>query len=138
MKIKIFAFLSVLLIAVCPSHAQTTIPHPYIGVNSNQTFATPMDSIVEKLLAHQKQIRSKKSVISNGQIVVDVNQNWNDTGWVNSSRDITIYDANGYDTNDLEQTWNDTGWINSYRYSLTYDASGHDTSEWVQTWIGSG
>src|SRR5271169_1186311 len=128
MKIKIFAFLSVLLIAVCPSHAQTTIPHPYIGVNSNQTFATPMDSIVEKLLAHQKQIRSKKSVISNGQIVVDIQQNWNDTGWVNFSNESSIYDSHGNEVYSLIEIWTDIVWVNWFQDTFTRDGNDHLTN----------
>ena len=145
MNIKIFAFVTVLLIVVCTVHSQTTIPHHYArtldnqfhGVHPNQTFATPVDSIIEKLLAHQKQIRSKNTVLSGGQVVIELTETWNNSSWVISSKDSSTYDANGNRTGVVGKVWLDSAWGNSWQDIYTYDANGDETSFLYQTWNGS-
>ena len=147
MKITAFIFVSVLLIAVSAVHAQTTIPHHYArtfenqfyGVRPNQTFATPIDSIKQVLFDHQTQTHSKKTVLSNGQIVIDVHQTWEVNRWLNFSKDSSTYNVNGHETSDFLQYWSMSppAWNAGYWDSLTYDANGHKSNDFQKVWEDS-
>lgn len=150
MKTKILLFVAFLVIAACPTHSQTSIPNQFertIDIlrnqypmgqlyrqYGNQSFSMSVNSIKERLLAHQKQILSKNTVLSAGEIVVDIYQTWKNNGWVNSGKDSTTADSLGHTINLVVETGNGSPWRNSYQHSYTYDKYEHETSDLYQTW----
>ena len=88
-------------------------------------FSTPMDSIKIKLLGRKRQIHSKSIVLSNGKIVVHINQSWNDSVWVNSTKDSVTTDSHGNLIDEVVENWDSSAWVNYYQDIYTYDANGH-------------
>ena len=152
---------------IVPDFGPKGIPGPNSkGQNANHAFNTRLDSMKQEFQAHQKRIHSKKTVLSTGEITVDITQTWSGGAWVNSSldsiitnsygeqleyvneswynngwvnyyRDFYTYDANGRETSALNQTGNGTAWVNSNQEFWTYDGNGHETSDMTETWSGS-
>jgi len=65
------------------------------GQNTHHPYSTRLDSMKQELQAHQKRIHSKKTVLSTGEITVDITQTWSSGVWVNSSLDSIITNSYG-------------------------------------------
>jgi len=174
-------FVGILFITTFTVHSQPTINaqkgsfsdtglKAIPGLNRNwqnpaSAFMSRLDSILRTMPARPTQIHSKKIILSDGEITVDLIQTWNDTVWVNSELDssvnnlfgepieyvkktwwnsnwmnyfrtVSTYDANGNVLSFLYQTGNGLSWLNNYQQFYTYDGNGHETSYFEQNWIG--
>jgi hypothetical protein len=73
------------------------------------------------------------STYSNGQILQDVYQNWNDSTWENSSR--TFYEYYASTINITFDTWLFGMWVNLLRIIINYDLHGYIAELKIQLWI---
>ena len=70
---------------------------------------------------------------TNGMINSVIDASWFLSGsWVNRSRDVFAYDANGKMLSDLFQRWKDMQWVDSTRSIYMYDTKGNLLSDLFQ------
>ena len=107
------------------------------GTHPNPVSATSIDSVKKRVLAGQTKIHSKKTILSNGQVVVEIYQTWADSVWVNSTKDSSTSDSHGEVIDDVTENWNDNAWVNSTQVMSTYDVNENVTNLLHRTWSGS-
>src|SRR5271169_445072 len=104
------------------------------GKKPTYAFAIPIDSLTKKVLAYQKQVHPKKTVLSNGKTDTDITQLWNGNAWVNNGRRITTTDAFGNVMTKSIENWNDSVWGNNALETFLFDGNGNNTSDLFQRW----
>ncbi len=104
----------------------------------NKTLAqlTVPDSVVGKDLFGPK-FKEIYQYDDHGNIIMDISQNWDGTGLVNSTRTTTAYNSNGQRTERLFENWDGTGWVINDKSTFTYDSNGNRIEELEQVWDGT-
>ena len=74
---------------------------------------------------------------AHNNLTSSIEERWNDSIWVNSSKAISTYDGNHNMTSFTLQSWNGIAWVNAYQYTYTYDINNNQTNILRQNWDGS-
>jgi hypothetical protein len=70
-------------------------------------------------------------------MVSQLYQNWDSSGWVNFMQYNYTYDAGNNQTGYLWQDWNGTTWNNYQQSTSIYDASNNQTNGLIERWNGN-
>jgi hypothetical protein len=57
--------------------------------------------------------------------------------WVNSSQNLSTYDANNNQTGEVLQIWSGSAWVNTQNYIYSFDVNNDISDEVVQAWLSS-
>jgi len=93
---------------------------------SNNNVAV-IDSVIVKDTSGPK-AKYTYTYEANGNVTLELYQEWTDGQWVNIWQDTYTYDINGNLTSKINTGWSDGQWTNNSRYTYTYDANGNNTS----------
>jgi hypothetical protein len=72
-----------------------------------------------------------------GRELSELDEQWTNGQWVNSSRYSYTYDASGRELSELDEQWTNGQWVNSYRFTYTYDANGYTALFNSEQWTNS-
>ena len=79
-----------------------------------------------------------KKILDNGFLLIEeIQQNWDDSIWVNSWKWTYTYDINSYLIEQLGQLWDGSNWMDVAKGTYTYDLNNNKIEELWQDWDGS-
>ncbi len=72
---------------------------------------------------------------SNWHTDTDLQQDWSNGQYINSSLSTSIFDSSGHEVCWLVQLWSNGQWVNDERDTTSFDSSGNEISSISQQWL---
>jgi len=107
-----------------------------ICIFMTELFAQPTKIKSPELFKNYKQFPQRTNLAS-GEIYLlmeDLEQEWENSNWVDKYRTSNQYDAFNNNTTSLTEVLESSAWVNDSKYLLNYDGNGNITEVIVQSW----
>lgn len=75
---------------------------------------------------------------ANGWVILELSENWVNNAWENGEKETLNYNGQGQHIESLVEWWTGSAWENYLHYLYTYNGSGYLTEELEQMWDGTG